>query len=336
MRGLTVGMRSSRAVLSISSLVAVLALSGCGGSSTAAGSAGSAASAPGGVVAGAGAAPTAESAGAPAVAAAPSGAAAGTTDKAAAALVPAKVRQAGVLNVATGSGYPPFEFYGSDNKTLTGVDPEIMQALGGVLGLKVTFTDLKFDAIIPGLQSNRFDVGSAAMSVTPVRNKVVDFVSYFKGGTTLIVKAGNPAKLTLDTLCGHKLAVQKGTIYADDYVPEFNKACTDAGNKEISVDVYPDQPQATLALSSGRAEASISDYGPLAYVAQQAKGQFEVLQENYKPSLYGLALPKGSTLAPAIQAGLKKIMADGSYQKILAKWQVQAGAISDPTISTKS
>lgn len=329
-----------RITLSVTALLVVVALSGCGGSTSTSTSSPGGAAAPVPAAAAGGGSGAVSAAGPSSSGAVSSGAAssgaAGGIDQAAAALVPANVKQAGQLKVATGSGYPPFEFYGADNKTLNGVDPEIMQAVGATLGLQVAFSDLKFDAVIPGLQSKRYDVAAIAMSITPVRNKAVDFVSYFKGGTTLIVKAGNPSKLTLDTLCGHKLAVQKGTVYADDYVPEFNKACTDAGNKEISVDVYPDQPQATLALSSGRAEASMSDYGPLAYVAQQAKGQFEVLQENYKPSLYGLALPKGSPLAPAIQAGLKKIVADGSYAKILAKWQVQAGAISDPTISTQS
>ncbi len=77
----------------------------------------------------------------------------------------------------------------------------------------------------------------------------------------------------------------------------------------------------------------MSDYGPLAYIATPAKGQFEVLQENYKPAPYGIALPKGSALAPAVQAGLKEMIADGSYKKILDKWQVSAGAINAPTIS---
>lgn len=326
--------RRSQVALAASALLVAVVLAGCGGSSSTAAS-----SSPSATTSPSSAAEPVGSATSPAASvggASPSAAGGSAADQSITALVPAAVRQSGEIKVATGSGYPPFEFYAADNKTLVGVDPEIMQALGTALGLKITLTDLKFDAIIPGLQSNRYDVGSAAMSITPVRNKTVDFVSYFKGGTSLIVKAGNPSKLTLDTMCGHKIAVQKGTVYADDYLPQFTKACTAAGNKEISVDVYPDQPQATLALSSGRAEASMSDYGPLAYVAQQAKGQFEALQENYKPSLYGLALPKGSALAPAIQAGLKKIMADGSYQKILQKWQVQAGAISDPTISTQS
>lgn len=331
MRGTTAGLhRCYPVIASISILVAVVGLSGCGSSTTATSAPVSGGSA---AAAGSGAAGAGESSGA---SPSGSGAAGQGTDQASAALVPANVRRSGEIKVATGSGYPPFEFYGPDNKTLIGVDPEIMQALGGVLGLKVSLTDLKFDSIIPGLAAQRYDVGDAAMSITPVRNKTVDFVSYFKGGTSLIVKSGNPAKLALDNLCGHKVAVEKGTIYADDYLPAFTKACTAAGKQAIGVDLYPDQPQATLALSSGRAEASMSDYGPLAYIAQQAKGQFEVLQQNYKPSLYGIALPKGSALAPAIQAGLKKIIADGSYQKILQKWQVQAGAISDPTVSTSS
>jgi polar amino acid transport system substrate-binding protein len=262
----------TRTVLAVSALLAVVALSGCGGSSsTATSSAASAAPSTAGSTAGSAAGAGASSSGGTSSAVAgSSGAAGGSADAAAAALVPANVRQTGELKVATGSGYPPFEFYGPDNKTLIGVDPEIMQAIGGVLGLKVTLTDLKFDSIIPGLAAKRYDVGDAAMSITPVRNKTVDFVSYFKGGTSLIVKSGNPANLTLDTLCGHKIAVEKGTIYADDYLPVFTKACTDAGKQAISVDLYPDQPQATLALSSGRAEASMSDYGPLAYIAQQA------------------------------------------------------------------
>jgi len=255
-------------------------------------------------------------------------------DQTVAALVPAKIRAAGSLNVATGSGYAPFEFYGTDNKTLLGVDPDIVQAIGAILGLKVNLAKLQFDSIIPGLQSGRYDAGDAAMSVTPTRNKVVDFVSYFKGGTSLMVKSGSTLNLTLDNLCGHTIAAEKGTIYADDYLPKFSSTCTGAGSKAIKIGVYTDQPTATLAVQDGRADATMSDYGPLAYIAQQAGGKFEVLNINYKPSLYGIALPKGSTLAPAIEGALKALIANGTYEKILTKWQVVKGAITDPAIST--
>ncbi len=263
-----------------------------------------------------------------------SGASAAGVVEAAAALVPADIRARGTLVVATGEGYPPFEFYAAGNANdLQGVDPELVAAVAAALGLKPELQVLKFDGIIPGLQGGRYDMAAAAMSVTPDRNKVVDFVTYFEGGTSIMTPAGNPQGLTLDTLCGHRIAAQKGTIYADNYLPKFNTDCMAKGQPEIIVDIYPDAAQTNLAVGNKRAEATVSDFGPLAYVAQQSDGQFFVLDANYDPARYGFALPKGSELAPAIQAALQAIIEDGSYQQVLEKWKVTTGAITDPTIS---
>jgi polar amino acid transport system substrate-binding protein len=292
---------------------AVLLLAACGGT----GSDGGAAPAPGG---------SAPAASAPAQAA-------HAVVPEAAALLPADAKSKGTLTVATGEGYPPFEFYAADNKTLQGVDPELITAVAQSLGLQPDLKVLKFDGVIPGLQGGRYDVAAIAMGITPARNKVVDFVSYFQGGTSIMYPKGNPLGLTLDTMCGHTIAVQQGTIYATDYLPTFIKACTDGGKPTINVSTYPDQPAATLAVSSGRADATIGDFGPFAYVAQQSNGKFEVLDANYSPAPYGIAMPHGSALAPAVEKALDALVADGTYAKTLDKWGVSAGAIKDPAVS---
>ena len=251
----------------------------------------------------------------------------------AAALLPADIKSKGALTVATGEGYPPFEFYAADNKTLQGVDPELVSAVAESLGLKPDLKVLKFDAIIPGMQGGRYDVAAAAMGIPPTRNQVVDFVSYFQGGTSIMFGTGNPLKLTLDTMCGHTIAAQKGTIYATDYLPTFSQKCTDAGQPAIKVAIYPDQPSAALAVSSGRADATMDDFGPLAYVAKQSNGKFEVLDANYSPAPYGIALDHGSALAPAVEKALEALIADGTYAGILKEWGVSAGAIKDPAVS---
>jgi len=294
----------------------LLVLGACGGPSGSAGS---------------GAAPAA-SPGAGGSAAAPTTAAHAVVPDAA-ALLPEAAKTKGTLTVATGEGYPPFEFYAEDNKTLQGVDPELITAVAQSLGLQPDLQVLKFDGVIPGLQGGRYDVAAIAMGITPARNKVVDFVSYFQGGTSIMYPAGNPLGLTLETMCGHTIAVQQGTIYATDYLPTFIKACTDGGQPTIKVSTYPDQPAATLAVSSGRADATIGDFGPFAYVAQQSNGKFEVLDANYSPAPYGLAVPKGSELAPAVEKALEALVADGTYAKTLEKWGVSAGAIKDPAVS---
>ncbi|GAA3593973.1 ABC transporter substrate-binding protein [Kineosporia mesophila] len=258
----------------------------------------------------------------------------GTFDESIAALVPSDVADAGKITVAAGPGYPPFYLLADDQKTLVGADIEEVRAIGDVLGLEISFQDIKFDAMIPALQTNRVDMAAGGFSITQERLKAVDFVSNFSGGTSLIVPAGNPKNIGLDSMCGNKIAVQKGTVYADNYMPVFTKACTDAGQKAIDVAVFPTQADAALALTSGRADANMSDYGPLAYQAQRSAGQFEVLKENYDPSTWGFAFPQGSDLEKAVTAAMNQIITDGTYGKILDKWGVSDGAITESEVHT--
>jgi polar amino acid transport system substrate-binding protein len=69
------------------------------------------------------------------------------------------------------------------------------------------------------------------------------------------------------------------------------------------------------------------------YAVAQSKGKLATAGDVYSVFLYGIPVVKGSALAPALQAGLQEMIADGSYQKILSDWGVQGGGITDITIS---
>jgi polar amino acid transport system substrate-binding protein len=259
---------------------------------------------------------------------------AGTFDQEAADLLPADIAEAGVIHAAGGPGYAPHFLLADDGTTLTGNDIELLLAVGDVLGVTVEHEDVGFDAMIPSLQSERVDMANGAMSVTDERLAVVDYVTYFAGGTSLIVPTGNPLDISLDALCGRRIAVQQGTVYADNYMPEFQAACEEAGEEAIEISVFPTQPDATLALTSGRADASMSDYGPLTYVAERSGGALEVLEETYDPSTWGFTFPQGSDLTPAIAAAVNVLIEDGTYEEILSKWGVTSGAIESSEILT--
>jgi polar amino acid transport system substrate-binding protein len=258
----------------------------------------------------------------------------GTFDQSIADLLPADIAAAGTIVSGGGPGYAPFYLLADDGETLVGNDPELLRAAGDVLGVDIEFQALGFDALIPALQSKRIDMAAGAFSITDERLAVVDFVSYFAGGTSLIVPVGNPKDIGLDAMCGKTIAVQQGTVYADNYMPVFNDECVAAGEDEITISIFPTQPDATLALSAGRADASMSDYGPLAYVAERSNGQLEVLQENYDPSVWGYGFPQGSELSTAVAAAFNALMADGTYAAILDKWGVSDGAVTEATVHT--
>jgi polar amino acid transport system substrate-binding protein len=256
----------------------------------------------------------------------------GTFDQSIADLLPADIAEAGTIVSGGGPGYAPFYVLADDGETLDGNDAELLRAAGDVLGVDIKFEALGFDALIPALQSERIDMAAGAFSITEERLAVVDFVSYFAGGTSLIVPAGNPKDIGLDAMCGTTIAVQQGTVYADNYMPAFNDECLAAGEDEITVSVFPTQPDATLALTAGRADASMSDYGPLAYVADRSDGQLEVLEENYDPSIWGYGFPQGSELSSAIAAAFNALIEDGTYAAILEKWGVSDGAVTEAEV----
>jgi polar amino acid transport system substrate-binding protein len=237
-----------------------------------------------------------------------------------AAEVPKSIASSGTLSVAADATYAPNEFIASDGHTVIGMDPDLAKALAQVMGLKADVKNVTFDAIIPGLAANKYDLGMSSFTVTKEREKTVDFVSYAIAGTSFFVKAdGGPNIESLADLCGQKVAAERGTTQADDATAQ-DKKCKAAGKPGVTVQVYPDQNAVNLALSSGRADVDMSDSPPAAYAVEQSNGQFKLTGNQYGVAAYGIAIPKNSGLAKPVLDALKAVMADGTYDKIFQYW----------------
>jgi polar amino acid transport system substrate-binding protein len=249
-----------------------------------------------------------------------------------AAQVPSAIRAKGVLVVAADATYAPNEFVAPDGHSVIGMDPDLATALGAVLGLKMKVVNASFDTIIPGIQSGKYGLGMSSFTDTKAREKVVDFVTYFSAGTSFYVKSGGAKINSLADLCGHKVAVERGTTQADDAQAQ-SKKCTSGGKSAVTVGVYPDQNAANLAISSGRADVGMADSPVAAYIVKQSNGQFVLSGKPYNTAPYGIAIPKGNGMAKPILNALKQLMASGAYQGILKKWGIQSGAISNPKIN---
>lgn len=250
-----------------------------------------------------------------------------------AAEVPAAIKAKGTLTVAADATYAPNEFIASDGHTVIGMDPDLAQALGAVMDLKMKVVNATFDGIIPGLAAGKYDLGISSFGDTKEREKTVDFVTYFQAGTSFYVKAqGGPSINGLADLCGHKVAVEKGTTQALDVTAQ-QKKCLAAGKPTVTLEVYPDQNGANLAIASGRADIGMADSPPAAYQVKQSNGQFKLVGQPYSVVPYGIAIPKNNGLAQPLLDAMKEIISNGTYLRILKKWGVEAGAISNPQIN---
>ncbi len=250
-----------------------------------------------------------------------------------AALVPAAIRSKGTLNVATEAQYAPNEFIAPDGHTIIGMDADLMQALGEVMGLKVNMVNANFETIIPGLAAGRYDLGASSFTDTKEREKTVDFVTYFSAGISFYAKTtANPGVNELADLCGKTVAVEKGTVEQEE-AEKQSKACTTAGKKAVTVLSYPGQNAVNLAVASGRAELGMADSPVVAYQIKQSAGQFKLIGKSYEFAPYGIAIPKTSGMTTPILAAMKELIANGRYIQILEKWGVEPGAISEPKIN---
>src|SRR5262249_22702055 len=126
------------------------------------------------------------------------------------------------------------------------------------------------------------------------------------------------------------------TTEADQIKNVINPACVKAGKPPVpnDGDKFDLQTDVTQALVAGRDQVMLADSPVVDYAVQQTNGQLQKLGSVTDTAPYGVVVTKGSSLAPAVQGAIKELMADGTYQSILEKWGVQAGAINTSVINS--
>lgn len=253
-------------------------------------------------------------------------------DAAIAKSVPQKYVKKGTLVIATDPTYPPMESIGEDGKTIVGADADLAQAIGITMGVKVKMQKAGFDSILAGISSGKYDMGMSSFGDTKEREKTVDFVTYANVGTGFFVKKGNPKVSSLGSLCGKKVAVEKGTTQQID-VENQTKKCTRAGKPAVGLQTFPDQNGANQAVQSGRAQVGLADYPVVINVVAKSGGQFEQSGTQYALTPYAIAMPKGSGLDKSVQAAVQKLIDNGIYAKILKKWNISSTAIKESKIN---
>ncbi|NWL26226.1 ABC transporter substrate-binding protein [Paenarthrobacter ureafaciens] len=257
-------------------------------------------------------------------------------DQAAVALLPQSIKDKGELTVAMDLHYPPTTFLAEDNSTPIGLNPDVARLIAKKLDLKLKFVDTKFDTIIPGLDGGRFDFTVTTMAKTEERLKVLDMIDYFKAGNSVVVAAGNPLNLSMETLCGKNVAVTQGSTGQLKRLPALSEqTCTSKGQPAINAVTLPNIQEALTQLHSKRIDGILYDTTALGWAARQQPDSFTLLgRVNVGSSdLSAAGLKKGSPLTPAMQAAIQSVLGTPEYQESLKTWGLDSGAITDAKLN---
>ncbi|WP_334173825.1 ABC transporter substrate-binding protein [Pseudoxanthobacter sp.] len=244
--------------------------------------------------------------------------------------LPENIRKAGVINAATEADYPPFEFLDEQNK-LIGADIDLAAALSEILGVELRNNKTEFSNIVPGVQAGRYDVGMSSIGDYFSRQKVVDFIDYYQGGTSFLVRKGTIDPKSAEDICGLSVGVLKGTS-SESQAEGSSKTCEKMGKAPLKIHAFPTQNAAVLALTSKRIDAVSGDAATNGYSAKQVGDAlvntgFAVYSDR---PYYGLALPKNSPLYEPLFQAMAELMKSGVYEEILDKWGVRDGALKAP------
>jgi polar amino acid transport system substrate-binding protein len=261
--------------------------------------------------------------------------------------LPQAIRDKGVIKVGSDIAYAPVEFRDDSGKTV-GIDPDIANALGKQLGVTFEFQNGTFDTLIGGLAAKRYDIAMSAMTDTKNRQegidadtgkKVgagVDFVDYFTAGVSLYTNKGATQGIkTWDDLCGKTMAVQRNT-FSHDLAKEQAAKCKKDGKAALKIEDFATNPEAETRMRAKGADVVSADFPIAAYSVKNAGGgkYFEIVGDQVEAGPYGIAVAKNNTeLRDALQAALQAIIDNGEYKKIVEKWGVADGAVTEAKIN---
>lgn len=250
-------------------------------------------------------------------------------------MFPEDIRTRGVLRLATDPYYPPSAFKSPSGETI-GVGADFAAAFTAKTGLRVEWVEVPFDGMLGGLQAHRFDASWSAWTVTRERTEVLNLVTYLNAGTSALVRAGNPKgiKEALD-LCGRTVSAQNGTVQAQSVMDGLQQQCAAAGRPAIDPMIVLQQTNVNQAVATGRADAMLADNTAVAYQGKLQPDLFESVDTiliNAQPA--AVAVHKDNAqLAAAFSATYNALIADGTYGKILGRWEVANAAVTKSEVN---
>jgi polar amino acid transport system substrate-binding protein len=269
----------------------------------------------------------------------------GSTGTPVATIDPTLLAQKNHLLICTDFPYPPQEMF-DENGNPAGMDIEIGNEIANRLGLQVQYVNSVFDTIIAAVTSGKCDIIISAQNITADRSKQISQIPYFQAGQSFVTLKGNPNKINSPMdLCGKSAAAESGTTEADylqgtgDYEGKgLSQACVAAGQQPINVVVTAKDTDALQQLQAGKVVVYSADSPVAAYYTVQHPDQFELAAggEVLEPALEGIGVTCGQedcTNAPlsgvgqGVKTALQSMIDDGTYLKILTKWNLATGAV---------
>jgi polar amino acid transport system substrate-binding protein len=222
------------------------------------------------------------------------------------------IAAASALVVGSYPSNPPFE-YKNASGTFEGFEVDIATEVAKRLGMTVEISDLGFQALFAATASKRIDVAISSITITKERLGSQSFTQAYYDAD-MGVATRREAKIdALEDLKGKVVGVLAGST--GDKWAKDNKA--KYGISDIKS--YNAQQDMLMDLSSGRADAAVSDVPGMEYAFLKMK-DLAVKVRIKTGEQYGLMMTKDHPLLMKANDAITAMKKDGTLATIHKKW----------------
>ncbi|MCX4161601.1 MULTISPECIES: ABC transporter substrate-binding protein [Paraburkholderia] len=244
--------------------------------------------------------------------------------------LPDAIAKSKTIKVAVNSIYPPMEYKDPDSGELTGFDIDLGNAIAKELGVKLEWQESAFEQLLPSLTTGRVDMILSGMSDLPKRRDSVDFLDYVNSGAQFYILASRAGEIRSATdLCGKSVGTSRSTSFPADTADWSAQHCVAAGKPAITVVGTEDTSSARMQLKQTRIAAGVQGSETLPYAMKLEPNTYKPIGEPFATSPEGIAFAKSNPkLRDAVLAALNRLVANGTYRTIVAKWGLQSSAVA--------
>ncbi|WP_033188807.1 MULTISPECIES: transporter substrate-binding domain-containing protein [Nocardiaceae] len=249
--------------------------------------------------------------------------------------LPASVEAKRALDVAVYVPYPPYTTIGADGQP-GGLEPDLLRAVAGKLGVTANFHSMKFEAMIPSVVSGRNDVMIGVMADTEERRNVVSFTDLYTAGFKVVTAAGNPASVDATNLCGTTLGETPVSVQ-HDIVSQLSEDCVAAGNPPIEILDLVNPADNLVTITNGRTDGTLID-AIMAADLVKTNPDFAALDEIIEgPPIYtGWLYEKNNdVMINAVCQAVTELMDDGTWGEIMTQYGADQVALDPIRINTE-
>lgn len=222
-----------------------------------------------------------------------------------------KIQEAGVINIGLEGTFPPFSYHDASGN-LTGFEYEIAAQVAKDLGVEANYIETKWDSLIAGLDTDKYDFVINNISITDERKEKYDFtIPYMESVAVLAVRNDNEDMKTIEDLDGKKAAQTVTSNFAKD---------AEALGAEIVATT--DLTSSIQLVEQGRADGTIHDRVTfLTYMQEQPDAKLKIVEGSTSSSDIALILNKNNKeFREKLNEIIQTRIEDGTFAAISEKY----------------